>query len=141
MQGATPEQLDAYFAGGTYAVAGASNDPAKYGNRVLKAYRRAGYAVYPINPKANEIEGLLAYPDVTSLPRPVHGLSIVTPPAVTVKVVDDAINAGIGHVWMQPGAESPAAVEKAEAAGLNVIANGPCVLVAMRRKSDRDERE
>jgi hypothetical protein len=32
---------------------------------------------------------------------------------------------------MQPGAESMSAVEKAEAAGLNVIYGGPCLMVVL----------
>ena len=38
---------------------------------------------------------------------------------------------GIQHVWMQPGAESEQAVHRAEALGMNVIANGPCALVVL----------
>jgi predicted CoA-binding protein len=43
--------------------------------------------------------------------------------------VEQAATLGIGHVWMQPGAESAAAVERATALGLNVIAGGACILV------------
>jgi predicted CoA-binding protein len=46
-------------------------------------------------------------------------------------VVEEAHAAGVKHVWMQPGAESDEAVRKAEALGMNVIANGPCLLVVM----------
>jgi predicted CoA-binding protein len=44
---------------------------------------------------------------------------------------------GIKQIWMQPGAESSAAIASAEEAGANVIAGGPCLLVALRyRESD-----
>jgi uncharacterized protein len=46
--------------------------------------------------------------------------------------VAQAISLGIKNIWMQPGAESAAAVELAEQAGANVIAGGPCILVALR---------
>jgi len=42
-----------------------------------------GYTVYPINPKATEVEGLVAYKSLAALPELVHGVSVVTPPAVT----------------------------------------------------------
>jgi predicted CoA-binding protein len=87
--------------------------------------------VYPVNPTADEVEGVRAYPDLESLPEPVHGISIVTPPSVTESVVEQAARLGIRNVWMQPGAESDAAVARAEELGLNVISGGPCALVVM----------
>jgi hypothetical protein len=42
-----------------------------------------------------------------------------------------AIAKGVKNLWMQPGAESEAAVAMAEAAGLNVIADGSCLLVVL----------
>ena len=45
----------------TVAVVGASADRRKFGNKAVRAFRNAGYDVYPINPKAGEIEGLKAY--------------------------------------------------------------------------------
>jgi predicted CoA-binding protein len=50
---------------------------------------------------------------------------------VTEKIVAQAVQAGIKHVWMQPGAESARAVEMAEQAGINVIHGGPCLLVVL----------
>jgi predicted CoA-binding protein len=61
----------------------------------------------------------------------VHGVSIITPPVITEQVVEQAIDLGVGHVWMQPGAQSERAIARAEAAGINVIAGGPCALVVM----------
>ena len=56
----------------------------------------------------------------------------MTPPAVTEKIVEQAHAAGIHHLWMQPGAESDRAIERAEELGLVVIAGGPCILVKLR---------
>ena len=36
------------------AVIGASNDPRKFGNRAVRAFRRHGYTVVPINPHETE---------------------------------------------------------------------------------------
>ena len=124
-------RIRAFLDGPAFAVVGASRDRAKYGNKVLRAYLQNGLKVFPVNPRETEIEGLVAYPGLASLPEPVHGVSIVTPPAVSEKVVDQVAAAGIRHVWMQPGAESPEALRRAEALGLEVIAGGPCALVAL----------
>ncbi len=123
------ERIDAFFESGPWAVVGASTDRAKYGNKVLRSYQQVDRTVYPVNPKAEEVEGLKAYPDLKSLPEPVHGVSIITPPKVTEGIVEEAAAAGIKHLWMQPGAESEAAVSKAAELGLSVIAGDACVLV------------
>ena len=125
------EKIKAFFAGRRFAVVGASRDRAKYGNKVLRAYQQNDLEVFPVNPSADEVEGLQAYSDLTSLPESVHGISIVTPPDVTERVVEEAIELGIENIWLQPGAESPRAVSRADRAGVSIIAGGPCVLVAL----------
>ncbi|MFG0251566.1 MAG: CoA-binding protein [Phycisphaerales bacterium JB038] len=123
------ERINAFFESGPWAVVGASTDREKYGNKVLRSYQQNSRTVYPVNPKAAEVEGLKAYPDLSSLPESVHGVSIITPPKVTERIVEEAAAAGIKHLWMQPGAESEAAVARAQELGLNVIAGDACVLV------------
>jgi predicted CoA-binding protein len=118
-----------FMSSGPYAVVGASSDRDKYGNKVLRAYQQHGQEVYPINPRAEEIEGLKAYPSLASVPVRLRAVSIITPPKITEQVVKEAAAAGVKFVWMQPGAESPGAVRIAEDLGLEVIAGGPCYLV------------
>ena len=126
------ERIDDFLAAGPWAVVGASTDREKYGNKVLRCYvQRGKVPVYPINPKEAEVEGLAAYADLDALPEPVRGISVITPPRVTEAVVEKAAALGIRHVWMQPGAESDAAVMRAEELGLSVIAGGPCLLVVL----------
>ena len=124
-----PNATTDFLAGDSFAVVGASTNRAKYGNKVLRSYLQNGRKVFPVNPKANEVEGLQAYPDLKSLPEKVHGVSIITPPAITEQVVAEALELGIQHIWMQPGAESEKAVDTARQAGANVIAGDACVLV------------
>ncbi len=137
----TPLQrkIDAFLAGSPFAVVGASTNRAKYGNKVLRVYQQAGLAVHPINPRAESIEGLRAYPDLTTLVAavgPIHGLSIITPPAITEAVMREAAElraAGVNipGAWMQPGAQSAQAVRIGEAAGMSVIGGDACVLVVL----------
>lgn len=125
------DPLRTFLSGRRYAVVGASRDRAKFGNRVLRCYLEKGYEAIPVHPRESEIEGVSCVPDLASIEGALDGVSIVTPPAVTEKVVEDAARAGVRRLWMQPGAESEAAVARAQALGLEVIAGGPCVLVAL----------
>ena len=123
--------MAAFLAGGPHAVVGASRDRDKYGNKVLRCYLQHGRRVFPVNPQAAQIEGLAAYGDLGTLPEPVHGISVITPPRISEWVIEQAAALGIEQVWMQPGAESIAAIARAEAAGMSVIADGSCILVEL----------
>lgn len=131
----TPQEaVRDFLAADRFAVVGASLDAEKFGSKILARYLEHGKDVVPIHPKEASLQGVKAYPNLRELPKPPQSVSIVTPPAVTEKVVEDAIAAGAKSVWMQPGAESEAAVARAKEAGLDVISGGPCVLVMLGPK-------
>ncbi len=114
-----------------FGVVGASTDRDKYGNKVLRCYQMKGLRAIPVNPREKVVEGVACVASVSDLPDGVTSISVITPPAVTVRIVDEAVSKGIRNIWMQPGAESPAAVEKCVKAGINVIADGSCILVVL----------
>jgi predicted CoA-binding protein len=120
-----------FLASPAFGVVGASSRRHKNGNKVLRCYQQAGRRVIPVNPLETQIEGAACVANVLDLPDEVKSISVITPPAVTERVVEEAIRKGIQHVWMQPGAESARAVATCEAAGVNVIADGSCVLVVL----------
>ncbi len=126
-------KISIFLSAMTYAVAGASANQHKYGNKVFRALLNSGRDTYPLNPIANEIEGHQAYPSIADLPLVPEALSIITPPEVTRQVVADAIAAGVKHIWMQPGAEDEHASQSAREAGINVIDDGSCILVLLAR--------
>lgn len=128
----TTDPIESFLAAPAFGVVGASSRRHKYGNKVLRAYQQNGLAAIPVNPREESIEGVDCVASVLDLPPHVHSISIITPPAVTERVVDEAIRKGIENVWMQPGAESEAAVAACRRAGINVIADGSCVLVVLR---------
>jgi len=125
------EKITAFLTAPAFGVAGASKNRDKYGNKVLRCYQLNGRKVVPINPVEAEIEGVACVKAVSDLPAEVQSLSIITPPQVTDKVVEQAIAKGIKNVWMQPGAQSATAIATCERAGINVIADGSCLLVVL----------
>jgi len=133
MSAAESALIQDFLAAGPWAVVGASTDRSKYGNKVLRCYQQAGKSpVYPVHPKEREIEGLAAYPSLTALPERPRAVSIITPPKITEAVVEECATLGIRHLWMQPGAESPRAIERCRELGLALLAGGPCLLVVLR---------
>ena len=66
-----------------WALVGASAGRSKYGNMILRDLHQAGYAIYPVNPRETEIEGLRAYRTLADLPQLPQVVDIVVPPRVT----------------------------------------------------------
>jgi len=123
------DKLTDFFKSNGFAVVGASDDRSKYGNKVLRAYLQHKMWVIPVNPKQDMIEGLKVIHHIKDLPKDITSISIITPSHITETIVIEAYHRGINHIWIQPGAESPQAIEKCKELGINVIAGGPCILV------------
>lgn len=125
------EQIEQFLASPAFGVAGASANRDKYGNKVLRCYQQNGKKVIPVNPNEPQIEGLPCVATISELPPDVGSLSMITPPAVTAQLVPLAVAKGIRNIWMQPGAEHPDAVALCLKRGVNVIADGSCLLVVL----------
>ncbi len=124
-------QIQQFLASPAFGVVGASTNREKYGNKVLRCYLQHGKKTIPVNPNEAEIEGVACAATISDLPDEVESISMITPPAVTAKLVPLAIEKGIRNIWMQPGAEHPEAVALCREKGVNVIADGSCLLVVM----------
>ncbi|MBI1920135.1 MAG: CoA-binding protein [Geobacter sp.] len=125
------EQIDRFLASPAFGVVGASSKREKYGNKVLRCYMQKGYRAIPVNPNEREIEGIGCVAQISDLPAEVKSISMITPPAVTEQLIPAAAAKGIENIWMQPGAESQAAVELCRKNNINVIADGSCILVVL----------
>ena len=111
------------------AIIGASADPAKYGNKAVRAFLRQGYTVYPVNPKESQIEGLTCYPTINDVPaRPVK-VSVYLPPSLVLKLLPAIAAKGCDELWLNPGTGSDEVIAVAEKLGLNVIR--ACSIVAV----------
>ncbi len=112
----------------TLAVVGVSSRGKKFGNAACRELRAKGYRIFPVHPTASSLDGEPCYASLSKLPEPVGGVLIVVPPAETEKVVREAATAGIGRIWMQQGAQSPAAIQFCKDKGLSVI-HDECILM------------
>ena len=103
----------------TVAIIGASADRRKFGNKALRAFKAQGYAVVPIHPTATEVEGEKAYASVLDYPGTIDEASVYVPGETGLPVMDDIAKKGIPIVWLNPGADEPQVVARAQALGLN----------------------
>ena len=125
------EQIQQFLTSPVFGVVGASTNREKYGNKVMRCYQQNGKRVIPVNPNETDIEGVACVATMSDLPPEAMSISMITPPAVTAKLVPMAIGKGIRNIWMQPGAEHPEAVAFCRDKGVNVIADGSCLLVVL----------
>lgn len=127
-----PAEIATFLASHHVAVAGVSRSGSGPGALIAKRLRDSGHAVWLVNPAANEIGGVPCYPSLSSVPGDVGSVMVVTAPADSVKVVEEAIARGVHAVWLHrsfgEGSVSPAAVERCRAAGVTVVEGG-CPMV------------
>jgi len=90
-------RLDAIFKPRSVAMIGASGTPGKLGYDVLYNLIHAGFkgAIFPVNPKADELLGLKSYRDIASIPTAPDLAVIVIPSRMVIGAVEDCGKAGV----------------------------------------------
>ncbi len=107
----------------TWAVVGASPDPARDSHRVLRSLLAWGFDVVPVNPTCQEVAGLPSVPSLADLPpgRTIDVVDVFRRSSEAGRHVDEAIAIGAKAVWLQLGVIDDDAAERARAAGLDVV--------------------
>jgi acyl-CoA synthetase (NDP forming) len=79
---------------------GGTTVPGYSGLRIFRLLRDVGFEgpVYPINPKAEEIDGVKAYPDVTSVPEQLDLVIITVSAPIVPEVLEACLTAGARNV-------------------------------------------
>ena len=111
------------------AVIGASSDPRKFGNRAVRAFRRQGFTVVPINPNESLVEGLRTYRSVLDVPESIDMATFYVPPDVGETVMLEVAKKKIPEVWLNPGSESDALIRLARS--LNVEPIVACSIIGI----------
>lgn len=114
-------------------------------------YHAHGLNVQPVTPSRPAIKvsskNYSTVPSPSALPLPQEtSLSIITPPAITLKVLHEAKEAGIKAVWMQPGSFDDEGLEYAKKEfAVGIGGNGWCILKdgdeGLRALEDEREKE
>jgi acetyl coenzyme A synthetase (ADP forming)-like protein len=92
--------LNALFNPKSIAVVGASQDPDKLGYVLLKNIRDYNFQgkVYPVNPKANKILGLKAFPKISSVPDKVDLALLSIPSHLVLAVAEECSEYGVKSI-------------------------------------------
>ena len=121
----------------TIAFVGATKQKEKWGYRKYKEIKDAGFKVYPVNPRYDEVDGDRCFPNLKSLiefqgEKPDFVITII-PSKVTEKTVEQCKIFGIDKIWMQPGSESEKAIRFCEENNITAV-HGICIVVDALQK-------
>ncbi len=89
--------LQAFFDAQGIAIVGASSDITKIGGRPVHLLKKYGYAgpIYPINPKADEVQGLTSYASVRDTPSAPDMAILAVPASATADALRDCAARGV----------------------------------------------
>ncbi|HEX2253745.1 MAG TPA: GNAT family N-acetyltransferase [Thermoanaerobaculia bacterium] len=129
----TAASLRSLFHPRSVAVIGASREPGSVGRRILDALvqHRFDGPVYPVNPKADHVGSIRAYPTLAAIGRPVDLAVIAVPERFVTQVVDQCAAAGVKGLvvitagFAETGAEGRerqrALLEQVRGAGMRMV--------------------
>jgi acetyl coenzyme A synthetase (ADP forming)-like protein len=97
---AAAQSVRSFLAPRSVAVVGASREAGSIGAALVSNLKQCGFtgAIYPVNPKAGEIDGLKAYPGVAAIGKPVDMALISVPAPMVEQAVRDCASAGVRSV-------------------------------------------
>jgi predicted CoA-binding protein len=105
----------------TVALVGVSPNPLRSSNFVATYLTRTPYTMWPVNPHAEEVLGLKAYPSLADLPEAPDVVDVFRRESELPSVVEEAIAVGAKVVWFQLGLRNEEAADMARRAGLRVV--------------------
>ncbi len=115
------------------AIVGASPNPAKDSHKVTKYMIDAGYNVFPIYPKEDEILGQKVYRSLKEIPQKVDIVVVFRKPEAVNAIADACIQRGdVDLLWTQLGIVNNEAAKKAKEHGIDVVQN-LCIKVEHNR--------
>jgi uncharacterized protein len=117
------------------AVVGASPRPGRPSLGVLQVLRRYGYDVVPVNPQADEVDGLRCYPTLKAAVEatgPVDIVDVFRRPELCLEPAQDAVATGARCLWLQLGIANVQAGQVAHDAGLSVVMDR-CTAIELHR--------
>jgi predicted CoA-binding protein len=113
----------------TIALVGASPNPARPSNSVMRYLLAVGYRVIPVRPHVGEILGIPCVPSLAEIDEPVDLVDVFRRPEFCPQVAEEAVDAEAGALWLQLGIASPEARAIAEGAGLDYVENACTAIV------------
>jgi hypothetical protein len=115
------QSIEQFLAPKKLAIAGVSGNSKKFGYQIYNELKQKGFDICPINPRIEEIDGVKVYKSVEDIPSDYDRLYIVTPKSETDKILKQAAEKGIKHVWVQQMANTKETAQIAKEHSVELI--------------------
>jgi predicted CoA-binding protein len=123
------ELINEFMSQKRFAVVGATDNPQKYGNQIVKNLKSRGYEVYPVNPRLKEVEGSRCYPTIADIPVKIDVVDFVASPKTTEEILKQCKELKLNRIWLQPGSESEKAIAFCHENNMKVV-HSVCVMMS-----------
>lgn len=125
--------LDPLFCPSSIAIIGASSDPRKIGGRPIAYMLRSGFSgrILPVNPKAEAIQGIKAYPSLAAVGEPVDQVIVAVAGHLVEAAVEEALaqkarsivvfSSGFGEVGEEGRRAQERLAQRCKKAGVQLV--------------------
>ncbi|BAI81131.1 conserved hypothetical protein [Deferribacter desulfuricans SSM1] len=102
-------------------IVGASNNPERASNGIMKFLMKKGYNCYPVNPNEEEVLGVKAYKSISDVPVTPDIVDVFRRSEFAPEIVKEAIKKGAKFIWLQEEVYSEEAKRLADEAGIPIV--------------------
>jgi predicted CoA-binding protein len=111
-----------------FAIVGISRNDAKFGNTLYRELKSRGLSVAAVHPTLESFDGDPCFQKISDANPKVAAVVINVSKDQVKEIVAEANQAGVKHVWLQQGSETPETIQFAKSLNMNVI-SGKCILM------------
>jgi hypothetical protein len=117
------------------AIVGAKDKPSQPVNEVGRYLIQAGFTIFPVHPKRQNVWGLPTYQNLVDIPERIDLVNLFRASEFCVQHANEALQLNpLPQVfWMQQGVSSPEAKDLLDPYGIHIIENS-CIKLAYQGK-------
>jgi predicted CoA-binding protein len=120
------ERVDAFMERSRIAFVGVSRDEKSFSRTLYREFAHRGYDLAPVNPAAEEIDGVPAFASLRDVDPPAEAALLMVPKESIKPAIEECADAGVPHVWVygvgMPDEVSRRAKELAKERNVEIIA-------------------
>lgn len=102
-------------------IVGASRNPERASNGIMKFLMGKGYNCYPVNPAEEEVLGVKCYKSIKDVPVKADIVDVFRKSEAAPEIVKEAVEAGANFIWLQEGVKSEEAEKIAQKHNVPII--------------------